>query len=285
MDAGGAGWEDGAAVRLRLTLAASLLALAVLPTGRISAQQSQPPLVPGAIAIGAEKGIEWQRSARIVIARGNATARRGDTKVRADVLTAHYRERPDGSIEVWRADAEGDVRLTSPQQSAFGEKASYDVDSGKMALSGGKQLRVTTPSSQITAQERIDYDIAKKTLVARGNAVAVEGNRTLYGDVITIHFAEDAQGRVSAQRIEADGRMRMVTPDETVTADRGSYDIEGQLASATGSVQIIKGANRLNGCQGEMNLRTGVSRLLACPGERDGARVQGVILPNTVKKN
>ncbi len=268
-----------------MTLAASLLAVAVLPTGRIAAQQPAPPLVPGAIAIDAEQGIEWQRNARIVIARGNATARRGDTKVRADVLTARYRERPDGSIEVWRVDADGDVRLSSPQQNAFGEKATYNVDTGKMSLSGGKQLRVTTPSSQITAQERIDYDIPNKTLVARGNAAAVEGDRTLYGDVVTIRFAEDAQGRATAQQIDADGRMRMVTPDETVTADRGTYDIAGQLASATGSVQIIKGANRLNGCQGEMNLRTGVSRLVACPGDSGNGRVQGLILPNSVKKN
>ena len=79
--------------------------------------------------------------------------------------------------------------------------------------------------------------------------------------------------------------MRMVTPEETITADHGTYDIAGQLATATGSVQIVQGTNRLNGCRGEMNLRTGVSQLSACPGQRDNARVQGVILPNTVKKN
>ena len=244
-----------------------------------------PADAPGAIAIEAAEGIEWRRGARTVVARGNATAKRGNTEVRADVLTARYHERPDGSVAVSRIEADGNVRLTSPEQSASGEKGFYDVDAGKMSLSGGQQVSVTTPSSKITAHERIDYDLAKKTVVARGNAVVTEGNRRLYGDVITIRFAEDAQGRTRAERIEADGDMRMVTPDQTVTADHGTYDIKDELATASGSVEIIQGSNRLSGCQVAMNLRTGVSRLSACPGESGGSRVQGVILPNTLKKN
>jgi lipopolysaccharide export system protein LptA len=251
----------------------------------LTSAQPSPADPPGAIAIEAAQGIEWRRDARTVIARGNAAAKRGDTEVRADVLTARYRERPDGSVEVSRIEAEGDVRLTSPQQGASGAKGFYDVDAGKMSLSGGQQVSVTTPSSQITAHDRIDYDLATKTLVARGDATAAEGDRRVYGDVITIRFAEDAQGRARAQVIEADGGMRMVTPGETITAEHGTYDIKNEMATASGSVQIVQGANRLNGCQATMNLRTGVSRLSACPNESGRSRVEGVILPNTLKKN
>lgn len=258
-----------------------MLAMAVPSVAAAEPQAAAAP--PGAIAIGADRGIEWQRTARVLIARGNATAVRGDTKVRADVLTARYREQPDGSIEVWRIDAEGAVKLTSPQESATGELGTYDIDGGTMSLSGGKQLSVTTPSGKITAQNRIDYDIGKRKLVARGDAIVTEGDRTLQGDVVTIWFADDPQGGTRPQRIEADGAMRMITPNETVAGDRGTYDVESQLAVAIGSVQVVQGANRLSGCRGEMNFRTGVSRMLACPGERNGGRVQGVILPNTGK--
>lgn len=244
-----------------------------------------PVRPPGAITIDAAEGIEWQRNARLVIARGNASARRGDTEVRADVLTARYREKPDGSIEVSRIDADGNVRVTSPQQRASGERGSYDISGGKLSLSGGQKVSVTTSSSEITARERIDYDLPGKTLVARGDAVVVEGDRRLSGDVITIRFTEDAKGRLQPQRIEADGNMRMVTPDETITADHGTYDTKDELATASGSVQILQGSNRLSGCQVTMNLRTSVSRLTACPGESGASRVQGVILPNTLKKN
>ena len=250
------------------------------------AAHAQSPAQPsGAITIDAADGIEWQRNARLVIARGNASARRGDTEVHADVLTARYREKPDGSIDVSRVDADGNVRLTSPQQRASGERGSYDIDGGKLSLSGGQKVSVTTASSEITARERIDYDLAGKTLVARGDALVVEGDRRLSGDVITIRFIEDAKGRLQPQRIEADGNMRMVTPGETIIADHGTYDTKDELATASGSVQILQGSNRLSGCQVTMNLRTSVSRLTACPGESGTSRVQGVILPNTLKKN
>ena len=265
---------------LRLVAILSSLIAAVAD----AAEPGQASAVPaGAIAIEAERGIEWQRNARIVIARGNATARRGDTTLRADVLTARYRDKPDGSVEVWRIDADGDVRVSSPERKAAGERGTYEIDAGKMSLSGGNRVTVTTPGAEITARQRIDYDIASKTLVARGDATVVEGERTLNGETITIRFAEDANGRTQPQRIEADGNMRLVTPGETITADHGTYDIAEQLATATGSVQILQGANRLKGCRVEMNLRTAVSRLSACAG--DGARVRGVILPNTVKKD
>lgn len=270
---------------LALSPLALALALALVWTSEAAlAREPAAATPPGAITIDAEQGIEWQRTARTVTARGNATAVRGDTTVRADVLTARYREGADGSIEVWQIDGAGSLRVTSPRQTAIGEKGTYDVAGKKMSISGGKQVSLTTPTSKITADQSIDYDIAGRTLVARGNAVVVDGKHTLSGDIITIRFVDDAEGQVRPQRIDADGRMRMVTPSETVTADSGTYDVAGQMATASGSVQVVQGANRLNGCRGEMNLRTGVSRMFACPGE-DGGRVQGVILPNATKRN
>ncbi|MFO1145957.1 MAG: LptA/OstA family protein [Rhodospirillales bacterium] len=251
---------------------------------RQPASATTQAMQPGAITIDAEQGIEWRRSARTVTAKGNATAVRGDTTVRADVLTARYREGADGAIEVWQIDGSGALRVTSPRQTALGEKGTYDVAGRKMSISGGKQVSLTTPTSRITADQSIDYDIAGRTLIARGNAVVVDGERTLSGDVITIRFAEGADGQLQPQRIDANGRMRMVTPSETVTADSGTYDVAAQMATASGSVLVVQGASRLNGCRGEMDLRTGVSRMFACPGE-DGGRVQGVIMPNALKRN
>lgn len=267
-----------------LALALSLASTSKAAPARAPAAVTSQAAAPGAITIDAEQGIEWQRSARTVTARGNATAVRGDTTVRADVLTARYREGADGSVEVWQIDGAGALRVTSPRQTALGEKGTYDVVGKKMSISGGKQVSLTTATSKITADQSIDYDIAGKRLVARGNAVVVDGERTLSGDVIIIRFAEDAEGQARPQQIDAQGRMRMVTPSETVTADSGTYNVTAQLATASGSVQVVQGVNRLNGCRGEMDLRTGVSRMFACPGE-DGGRVQGVIMPNALKRN
>jgi lipopolysaccharide export system protein LptA len=237
----------------------------------------------GAIVVDAAEGIEWFRNTRVFIARGDARAVRGDQEVRADILTAQYRERPDGSMDVWRIDADGHVRFRSPSESAFGEKAIYDIDKKFLTISGGEQVGVTTSRSRITAEKQIDYDTKARTLVARGNAVAVEGDRTLSGDVITAHLREQTDGQLSLQRLEAEGEVRLVTADEDMRADRGTYDLDSGVAMLDGSVKIVKGNNELYGCHGETNLKTGVSKLIACREEADG-RVRGMILPESLKK-
>jgi lipopolysaccharide export system protein LptA len=242
------------------------------------------PLAPGAISIDATRSIEWQREKRILVARGDAKAKRGDTEVRAQTLTAHYRERPDGSAEVFRIEADGNVRITSPRQSAWGEHGTFDLDKDVLTLSGGKEVGAVTAANRITAQKELEYDTRTRTLVARGNAVAVDGDRTLYGDVITVLLRERPQGDSGLQRIEAERRVRFVTPEEDVRADRGTYDVDSGIARVDGSVRVIKGDNELNGCRGEVNLKTGVSKLMACADGRGSGRVQGVILPESMKK-
>jgi lipopolysaccharide export system protein LptA len=237
---------------------------------------------PRTIVIDATQGIEWLRKTRVVIARGDVRAVRDDQEVRADVLTAAYRERPDGSFEVWRIDADGNVRFTSPSDSAYGEKATYNIDEQFLTISGGERVCVTTPSSRI-AEEQIDYDRKARTLIARGNAVAVEGNRTLFGDIITAHLRERTDGQSSLRRVEAERSVRLVTADEDFRADRGTYDLDSGVATLDGSVKIAKGNNELYGCHGEANLNTGVSKLIACQGEADG-RVRVIILPESLEK-
>ena len=51
------------------------------------------------VAIEADKGVEWRQNEQVYIARGNATAKRGDTSIRADALYAHYRKTADNRQE------------------------------------------------------------------------------------------------------------------------------------------------------------------------------------------
>lgn len=268
-----------------LVIAMALLGLALSPVYAATAAEigSDNRQVPGAILIDAAKGIEWVRTARLVIARGGARAKRDDQEVRAEVLTAHYRERSDGSIDVWRIDADGKVRYTSASESAFGERATYDVDKQVMTISGGEQVGVTASTSRITAEKELEYDTKTRTLIARGNAVAVDGDRTVYGEVISVHLREQVEeGQSRLQQLEAEGNVRVITPEEDIRADRGTYNVESGVATLDGSVKIVKGTNELNGCRGETNLKTGVSRITACPGQSNG-RVRGIILPESLK--
>ena len=268
-----------------LVIAMALLGLALSPVYAATAAEigSDNRQVPGAILIDAAKGIEWVRTARLVIARGDARAKRDDQEVRAEVLTAHYRERSDGGIDVWRIDADGKVGYTSASESAFGERATYDVDKQVMTISGGEQVGVTASTSRITAEKELEYDTKTRTLIARGNAVAVDGDRTVYGEVISVHLREQVEeGQSRLQQLEAEGNVRVITPEEDIRADRGTYNVESGVATLDGSVKIVKGTNELNGCRGETNLKTGVSRITACPGQSNG-RVRGIILPESLK--
>ncbi len=260
------------------TIGSSIAALAEPP-----ASAKAPP--PGAIAIDATQGIEWQRQAKQVIARGNAQAVRGTTQLNAKVLTAHYREKPDGSTEVWQIDADGDVQLKTPGETAAGQHGVFNLDKNLLTLSGGPEITVTTATSRITAHKDITYDTQSRVLVARGDAVASEQNRTLYGDVITIHLRDKpVEGQSKMQRLEADGNVRMVTGEDDIRGDHGTYDTDSSLATMTGSVKITRGPNVITGCRGESNLKTGVSNLYPCAESRGSSgRVQGVILPDAAK--
>jgi lipopolysaccharide export system protein LptA len=270
--------------RLALTAAAVLFVFAC--GDRTAAAEPPPAVPPGAIAIEADQGIEWQRRARLVIARGNAQAVRDDLQVNAQVLTAHYRERPDGSSEVWKIDAEGDVTLKRPGELAYAQRGSFDLDKDLLTLSGDSEMAVTTDTSRITAHREISYDARTRTLVARGDAVATEADRTLYGDEITIYLRErPVEGQSRMRRLEAERNVRLLTGGDDMRGERATYDVDSGKATLSGSVKIIRGTNVLTGCRAEANVTTGVSTLLACPNESRGSRrVQGVILPEAQRQ-
>lgn len=240
----------------------------------------------GPLEIFADNGIEWQQEGTLFLARGNARAIRGGVTVRADVLRAFYREKPGGGSDVWRLDAEGAVVISSATEKATGELATYDVDNSVLVLSGGKPTRLVTPQDTITARGQLEYWQAKHMAVARGGAEAIRGDKRLRGDVLVAYFQDapkDKSGGDKIERVEAFDAVRIDTATETVTADRGAYNVESGIATLTGSVKIVRGENILDGCRAVVNLNTGISRLFGCEGQT-GGRVRGVLTPGAKKQ-
>lgn len=236
------------------------------------------------IEVFADNGIEWEQDAQIFTARGNARAVRGDVEVRGDVLRAYYNKTDGGTADIQRLDAEGNVRITTPGEEAFGDKAIYDIANAILVLQGRK-VKLVSAKDIITADRQLELWENKKMAVARGNAYAVRGDRRLRGDVLAAHYKPNAAGKSEVCRVEAFGNVHIVTSDETVTADRGVYNVESGIATLTGSVKITRDLNQLNGCSATVNLKTGKSRLFACAGaSASGKRVQGLIHPRGVKK-
>lgn len=292
------------------------LALAVLLTAPALAQGMR--MAPGGgnqpIEILADQGIEWHRETQRYIARGNASATQGDTSVHGDTLIAYYRSQANGGTEIFRYEVQGNVRITNPTQTAVGDKGVYDVDTGVLVMTG-KALKITTPTDTITARDSLEYWEQKRIAVARGNAVAVNQDRRMTGDVLTTHFVEGraapppppartnargqpqqqpaARGRTAPtpaatanvpggqrmQRIEGFGNVHVSTATDIVRADRGVYNADTSIAMMSGNVRITRGQNQLNGDFAEVNLASGVSRLLTSSEPSGDKRVRGVFVP------
>lgn len=221
---------------LRLLTRLGFLAAGALAIGVVAA-----PLVPAqaqGLAFGhsdqpveilADQNIEWQRDQQRYIARGNASAKQGDTTVYADVLTAYYRPQPkpagqtpaagakdpkapapikdaadkdpkaepnkssadsQGGTQIFRYEANGHVRIVTPTDTAVGDKGIYDIDTGVLVLTG-HGLKLTTPSETITARDSLEYWQEKQMAVARGDAVVVTQDKRMTGNILTSYFVDN----------------------------------------------------------------------------------------------
>jgi lipopolysaccharide export system protein LptA len=269
------------------------------------------------IEIAADQGIEWHRESQRYIARGNASATQGDTAVHGDTLIAYYRSQPNGGTEIFRYEALGNVRITNPTQTAFGDKGVYDIDTGVLVMTG-KALKITTPTDTITARDSLEYWEQKKIAVARGNAVAISQERRMTGDVLTSHFVEgrtapqppaarnantrnppantrdrpapqpaasSAATGQRMQRIEGFGNVHVSTATDIVRSDRGVYNADTSIAMMSGNVRITRGQNQLAGDFAEVNLATGISRLLTSTDTGGDKRVRGIFVPQKADAN
>ncbi len=290
----------------------------------------------GPVTVTARDGIDWHQNEHQVIAHGDARAVRGTVTVDADRLIAFYRKKTDptgvaappsatpkpaappapsapapgaagsdtdtGSTEIYRLEAEGNVRIYTQTDQAQGDRAVYDMDQAVLVLTG-HDLKLTTPNEVLTARDAMEYWPQKHMAVARGNAVVVTKDaRRMAADTLVAYTTPDqdkpaggatqvaaktpdpakpatddplgASGKL--QKIDAFGHVSVRTTTDTVTGDRAVYVPDTGIARVLGNVHITRGENQLNGSEAEVNQKTGISRLLSAP----AGRVQGLIVPN-----
>lgn len=290
-------------------VACALLAAAPLALAPPAARAQALDLSQGGpVEVTATDGIEWRQQEQVVIARGNARAVRQGVTLTADRLIARYRPRagqpagaspgadtPMSGGEIWRLEAEGNVRIDSATDHAEGDRAIYDMDQSVLVMTG-RALKLTTPGNTLTARDSMEYWPGRRMAVARGAAVVVtEDQRRIAADTLVGYFLEQGGARRAAapaaaqapggaatpgqgsqlERVEAFGNVEIRTPGEVVRGDRGVYSEVTGMARLLGGVRITRGDNQLNGQEAIVNMRSGVARLVSTPGQR----VQGLIIP------
>jgi lipopolysaccharide export system protein LptA len=233
------------------------------------------------VAVEAEQGIEWLQQKQLYIARGNAKAKRGDVTVYGDVLQAYYRKTEAGGSDVWRLEANGTVKITTSTDTAVGDKAVYDVDNAIFVLTG-KNLELDTPKARVTAKDSLEYWQHRQYAVARGDARAVQEDKSVRAKVMTAHFKPGPKGDLQMSNIEAFGNVVIESPSATARALYGDYNLDSGIAILKGQVKITRGQDQLNGECAEVNTNTGVSRLFACAKDD---RVRGLLVPKQADDN
>jgi lipopolysaccharide export system protein LptA len=216
------------------------------------------------VEITADNGIEWQRDKQIMIASGKAKAIRGETSVEADILRAFYRKTKNGSSNLFRLEAIGRVRITSPTQKLTGEMGFYDLTKGILVLTG-KKVSLISGKNIITANQQLEFYEKKEMAVARKNAIANHGGKVLRADTLVALFFKDKNGKTKLSRVQAFENVRLVNKIESIWADKGIYDVNSSIATLDGNVRITRDGNQLNGDSAIINLTTGVSKLLTNP--------------------
>lgn len=258
------------------------------------------------IHIEADNGIEWQQAHSVYVARGNASATRGNATVTADILYAYYRpvgqgaDHPAGpaakdaqrtqnplqggsSTEIYRIEAQGHVRFTNGDQQAFGDHAVYDVDQAVMVLTGNG-LRIVTPGETITARDSLEWYDKKQIAVARGDALVVRGDRRMRADIATADVEKQGDQPAQITRINGYGNVLISAPGQIAHGDKGVYNVGPQVATLIGHVRLTKGDNELHGEYGVVDLKNNVSEILAAPPNQIATgptpRVEGLLVPN-----
>ena len=240
-----------------------------------SAQSSAQPL-----EITADETLEWHRGEKKYIARGNVIARQGDVEIRADVLTADYRETASSSFDIYRLSADGHAVISSQGNVASGDNAVYDVVVGKAVMTG-QTLTLISPDQTVTARDSFEYFVTDGRLSANGDAYVVRGGDTLRADTVAAIFAQDATGQRKLKELTADGNVVITTPDEILRGARGRYSAGSDVAELAGNVKIERGPNVLEGERAVVNLATNISKMTGSPAT--GGRVRGVFYPGSEK--
>ena len=254
------------------------------------------------LIVTADQGIELSQDSKEAIARVNAKAVHGNSTVQGDTLTAYYRPKGEdpnkppppkadkqdaeqgSSSEIWRVVADGSVEIYTPTQHAYGDHADYNIDDAVVVMTGD-HLKMTTPQDVITARDTLEYWENKHQAVARGNAVAVQGEKRIQADLLVADFAENAQKQLVIHIAHGYDHVVLTTATDVVTGDRADYVVETGIVTVTGSVKMTRQNNQMDGERAVVNLNTGISTLYStAPGSKKGTgQVRGLFVPQ--KKN
>lgn len=227
------------------------------------------------ITLDAEKEVTWDSNAQKMTAKGNAIATKENMSIKADQMEAYYAKNDTTKKStITEVHAKGNVILTSEDANAYGNTLDYDISTDAAILKGAP-AKIKTPKEEITAEESITYYPQAKKAIAIGNVHAVDKeNNQIYSQKMIAFFIKDNQNKMVMDKVEIYNKVKIITKDATVWADKGLYLPKMGVIKLFDNVLIDQQGNKLKGDFAETNLNTGKSRIIA--GKTSKGRVSGI---------
>lgn len=150
---------------MRRTLAVVGLAAALVLAGPATAQQAPPAGGTGGggepIEITSDR-LVLEQNQQVATFTGNVDAVQGTTRLRSDKMRVFYTSNETGQAggnkqSVSRIEAEGNVVITKPGETAQGDAGTYDLATRKLMLQGNVVL---TRGDNVVRGDRLDSDLA-----------------------------------------------------------------------------------------------------------------------------
>ena len=234
------------------------------------------------VEISAEKSLEWNRKNKTYTASKNVVITQGDIKIESDILTARYGGE-ETVTDISTIEAKDNVVITLPPYVANGDSAVYNVKTGNAILTG-KNLTVTTNSDVMTADNKIEFFSKENKLVAIGNPKVKHELDVITARTMAAYFKKNKNGKMVADKIIAQGRVKITTPKEIVTGQKAVYNPLTKKVILTGGVKIKQGENWLEGTSAIVDMASGISQLLGNDKSKSDGRVKGVFYPKQTEK-
>lgn len=136
----------------------------------------------------------------------------------------------------------------------------------------------------ITA-DQLEVVDAENRAVWRGSVEAIQGGNRMRAPSLTVFFAKSSSnnsapgaGWGAIQRMEADGPVYYVTPQQNARGDHATYEAASNTIVMTGNVVLVQDKNVVQGDRLVIDTTTNHATLSNTSGGR--ARVRGVFYPS-----
>lgn len=122
--------------------------------------------------------------------------------------------------------------------------------------------------------DRIEVRDEVNQAILIGGVVIRQGRLTLNADRVTVLYTRTGQNP-EMQRLNAAGRVKLVSPSETATSTSAIYDVSAKLITMLGNVVLRREGSNLNGQRLVLNLASGATSFDARTATNTSGRVSG----------